>query len=234
MRYGSGMCGRFSRSTPPAVIAEELGCDVDPSLSATPRFNVCPSEPILVMARGPDAHAHVGLMQWGLVPWFARDAKDGPRAINARAETLATARTFKEPFERRRCLVVADGFYEWRRVGTARQPWFFRLRSRRPFVMAGVWDRWKPASGTPLVSCAIVTCPANRLVTPVHDRMPVIVPADARTAWLAKDADPKALTALLQPFPEDAMEAYPVSPLVNSPKNDSAECIREVASPPAE
>lgn len=228
------MCGRFSRSSPPAVIAEELGCDVDPSLSATPRFNVCPSEPVLVMARAKDAQPHVGLMQWGLVPWFARDPKGGPRAINARAETLATARTFKEPFERRRCLVVADGFYEWRRVGTARQPWFFRLRSRRPFVMAGVWDRWKPASGTPLVSCAIVTCPANGLVAPVHDRMPVIVPVDARAAWLAKDADAAALTTLLRPFPADAMEAYPVSQLVNSPKNDSAECIREVAPPPAE
>ena len=227
------MCGRFSRSSPPAVIAEELGCDVDPSLSATPRFNVCPSEPVLVMARGHEAQPHVGLMQWGLVPWFARDAKGGPRAINARAETLATTRTFKEPFERRRCLVVADGFYEWRRVGTAREPWFFRLRSRRPFVMAGVWDRWKSAAGDPLVSCAIVTCPANGVVAPVHDRMPVIVPADARAAWLAKESGPAVLTALLRPYPEDALEAYAVSPLVNSPKNDSAECIREVVPPSA-
>jgi putative SOS response-associated peptidase YedK len=234
------MCGRFSRSSPPAVIAEELGCDVDPSLSATPRFNVCPTEDVLVMARGVEGphvgmarleRPRVGLMRWGLVPWFARDAKAGPRAINARAETLATTRTFKEPFERRRCLVVADGFYEWRRVGDARQPWFFRLRSRRPFVMAGVWDRWKPASGAPLVSCAIVTCPANDTVAPVHDRMPVIVPADARAAWLAKNADPAVLPTLLRPYPDDEMEAYAVSPLVNSPKNDSAECIREITAP---
>jgi len=231
VRYARGMCGRFSRSSPPAVIAEELGCNVDPSLSATPRFNVCPSEPVLVMARGADG-PHLGLMRWGLVPWFARDAKGGPRAINARAETLATTRTFKEPFARRRCLVVADGFYEWRRVGDARQPWFFRLRSRRPFVMAGVWDRWKPSAGAPLVSCAIVTCAANGLVAPVHDRMPVIVPAEARAAWLA-DAEADALAALLRPLREDAMEAYPVSPLVNSPKNDSAECIREVTPPSA-
>ena len=226
------MCGRFSRSSPPAVIAAELGCDVDPSLSATPRFNVCPSEPVLVMARGADG-PHVGLMQWGLVPWFARDAKGGPRAINARAETLATTRTFKEPFERRRCLVVAAGFSEWRRVGAARQPWFFRLRSRRPFVMAGVWDRWKAPAGAPLTSCAIVTCPANGLVAAVHDRMPVIVPAEARAAWLAKDADADALATLLRPYRDDAMEAYPVSPLVNSPKNDSAECIRAVETTPA-
>jgi putative SOS response-associated peptidase YedK len=225
------MCGRFARSSPPAVIAEELGCDVDPSLSATPRFNVCPTDDVLVMARATDV-PHVGLMKWGLVPWFARDAKSGARAINARGETLTTTRTFKEPFERRRCLVVADGFYEWRRVGDARLPYFFRLRSRRPFVMAGVWDRWKlPDGAPPLVSCAIVTCAANGLVAPVHDRMPVIVPADARAAWLAKDGDPAELAPLLRPYPERDLEAYPVSPLVNSPKNDSAECIRAVEPP---
>jgi putative SOS response-associated peptidase YedK len=227
------MCGRFSRSSPPVVIAEELGCDVDPSLLATPRFNVCPNENVLVVARGGDAMSHAGLMRWGLVPWFARDAKSGPRAINARAETLGTTRTFKESFERRRCLVVADGFYEWRRVGDARVPFYFRLQSRRPFVMAGVWDRWKPADGEPLVSCAIVTCPANPLVAPVHDRMPVIVPPDGRATWLAKDADVGALATLLQPYPERTMEAYPVSPLVNSPKNDTPECIREVEAPAA-
>jgi putative SOS response-associated peptidase YedK len=227
------MCGRFTRSSPPRAIAEELGVDVDPLLAEGPRFNVCPSENVLVVARGKDDVAKAGWMKWGLVPWFAEDAKSGPRAINARAETLATNRTFREPFQRRRCLVVADGFYEWRRIGAERFPMYFRLRSRRPFVFAGVWDRWKPKDGDPLVSCAIVTCAPNGLVAPVHDRMPVIVPPSARDGWLAADAAPRALTGILRPYPESEMEAYPVSRLVNTPKNDGPECIQP-AEPPTD
>ena len=226
------MCGRFTRSSPPVAIAEELGVDVDPEIAAGPRFNVCPSEDVLVLARGREGVPSLGWMKWGLVPWFATDAKAGPRAINARAETIATNRTFREPFERRRCLIVADGFYEWRKVGTERFPLYFRLRSRRPFVFAGVWDRWKPPAGDPLVTCAIVTCAANGLVAPIHDRMPVIVPASVRPDWLAADADPRALTDVLRPYDADAMEAYPVSRLVNTPKNDGPECIQPV-DPPA-
>ncbi len=234
------MCGRFTRSSPPAAIAEELGVDLDPDVLAGPRFNVCPSENVLVVARGGPAPpgvagpatAKVGWMKWGLVPWFAHDPKSGPRSINARAETLATNRTFREPFERRRCLIVADGFYEWRRIGTERHPMFFRLRSRRPFVFAGVWDRWKPREGgEPLVSCAIVTCAPNGLVAPIHDRMPAIVPPDERAHWLAADAEPAELAALLRPYPESEMEAYPVSRLVNAPKNDMPACVEPVEPP---
>jgi putative SOS response-associated peptidase YedK len=173
----------------------------------------------------------MGLMRWGLVPWFAHDPKSGPRSINARAETLATNRTFRDAFERRRCLIVADGFYEWRQVGKDRQPYFIRLRSRRPFAFAGVWDRWKPPEGEPLVSCAIVTCAPNGLVAPIHDRMPVIVPAPLRARWFAAGEDARDLTALLRPYPEDEMEAYPVSRLVNAPRNDAPECIRRVDPP---
>jgi putative SOS response-associated peptidase YedK len=225
------MCGRFTRSSPPTAIAEELGCDVDPEVVAGPRFNVCPSEDVLVVARGREDAPRLGWMRWGLVPWFATDPKSGPRSINARAETLATNRTFREPFERRRCLVVADGFYEWRRIGKERFPMYFRLRSRRPFVFAGVWDRWKRPEGDPLLSCAIVTCPPNGIVAPIHDRMPVIVPVDARERWLAADSDPRDLAALLRPYPADAMEAYDVSRLVNTPKNDGPECIQPVEPP---
>jgi putative SOS response-associated peptidase YedK len=220
------MCGRFTRSSPPQAIADELGVPVDTIMSATPRFNVCPSEEVLVVARGDGDAMRAGLMRWGLVPWFARDPKAGPRAINARAETVATNRTFRDAFARRRCLIVADGFYEWRRDGDERQPWFIRLRSRHPFVFAGVWDRWKPPTGEPLLSCAIVTCDANAVVAPIHDRMPVIVPAAARTEWLARDGDPRALGDVLRPYPDAEMEAYPVSKLVNAPRNDAAECIR--------
>jgi putative SOS response-associated peptidase YedK len=181
---------------------------------------------VLVVARSREDAPKVGWMKWGLVPWFADDAKSGPRAINARAETIATNRTFREPFQRRRCLVVADGFYEWRRIGTERFPMYFRLRSRRPFVFAGVWDRWKPPAGEPLVSCAIVTCAANGLVAPIHDRMPVIVPGHERDRWLAADVDPSAIAALLRPYPDAEMETYAVSRLVNTPKNEGPECIQ--------
>ena len=223
------MCGRFTRSSPPQAIADELGIPVETIVAAAPRFNVCPSEEVLVVARGTgerDDAMRAGLMRWGLVPWFASDAKSGPRAINARAETVATNRTFRDAFARRRCLVVADGFYEWRRSGDEREPWLIRLRSRRPFVFAGVWDRWKSRDGEPLVSCAIVTCEPNALVAPIHDRMPVIVPAAGRGAWLARDGTPGDLCALLRPYPADEMEAYRVSKLVNAPRNDSPECIR--------
>ncbi len=224
------MCGRFTRASPPTAIAEELGIDLDPVFAAGPRFNVCPSEDVLVVARGADAPA-AGWMRWGLVPWFARDAASGPRAINARAETLATARSFREPFQRRRCLVVADGFYEWRAVGREREPYFIRLTSRRPFVMAGVWDRWRGNGAEPLVSCAIVTCAANELLAPIHDRMPVIVPPDARAAWLAADTPEPALAEILRPYRADEIEAYPVSRLVNSVRNDTPECIRPLEPP---
>lgn len=226
------MCGRFTRSSPPQAIAEELGVDVGPELVTAPRFNVCPTEDVLVVARGAAAPA-LGWMRWGLVPWFARDRKSGPRSINARAETLATTRTFREPFQRRRCLVVADGFYEWRQIGAERQPYFIRLRSRRPFAFAGVWDRWKAPEGDPILSCAIVTCAPNRLVAPIHDRMPVIVPAAARGLWLGTEASSEALAAVLQPYPDAEMEAFPVSKLVSSVKNDEPECIRPV-EPPAD
>ncbi|MCC6766386.1 MAG: SOS response-associated peptidase [Deltaproteobacteria bacterium] len=224
------MCGRFTRSSPPQAIAEEFGVGLDALAPPAPRFNVCPSEDVLVVARSAAFEEAgtpaAGFMRWGLVPWFARDPKGGPRAINARAETIAANRTFRAAFARRRCLVVADGFYEWRRSGAERAPWFIRLRSRRPFAFAGVWDRWTSEEGTPLLSCAIVTCDANGVVAPIHDRMPVIVPRAARATWLARAASPADLVALLRPHPEDAMEAYPVSKLVNAPRHDGPECIR--------
>ncbi len=225
------MCGRFSRSSPPQAIAEEFGVPVDPAFATGPRFNVCPTEDVLVVARGAEGPA-LGTMKWGLVPWFANDPKSGARMINARAETLATTRTFREPFERRRCLVVADGFYEWKRVGDQRQPYYVRLRSRRPFAFAGVWDRWKPKDGgAPLTSCAIVTCAPNAVMAPIHDRMPVIVPPDARELWLARETPTAELDAVLRPYPDAEMEIYPVSKRVSSVKNDDAECIRRVEPP---
>jgi putative SOS response-associated peptidase YedK len=239
------VCGRFTRSSPLPAIAAEFGVRLDRFAAATPRFNVCPGEEVLVVARGadssPDAAADgsgseeavAGFMRWGLVPWFASDPGSGPRPINARAETIASRPAFREAFARRRCLVVADGFYEWRRHDGVREPWFIRLRSRRPVAFAGIWERWTPARGEPLLSCAIVTCAANALVAPIHDRMPVIVPRAAHAAWLARATVPQELVALLRPCPEDVMEAYRVSRYVNATRNEGPECIRPATDDPA-
>jgi putative SOS response-associated peptidase YedK len=174
-------------------------------------------------------------MKWGLVPHWAKDESIGNKMINARAETLAEKRSFKNLLASNRCLVLADGFYEWRHGGAEKEktPYFIRLRSRRPFAFAGVWERWKPTDGAPLVSCAIVTCAANAVVAPIHARMPVIVPPAARDRWVGGDEDGGDLASLLRPYPEDEMEAYPVSRLVNAPRNDVPECIAPLDPPGA-
>ena len=226
------MCGRFTLSAPAEQLAQQFDLPAEPI--TVPRYNIAPTQPVAVVRANPETKAREwALTLWGLIPSWAKDPSIGNSLINARAETLATNRTFRDPFQRRRCLIVADGFYEWRRIGSERYPMFFRLRSRRPFVFAGVWDRWKPREGEPLVSCAIVTCPPNGLVAPIHDRMPVIVAPEARAYWLAADAEPADLTALLRPYPESEMEAYPVSRLVNTPKNDTPECVQP-ADPPVD
>jgi putative SOS response-associated peptidase YedK len=227
----AGVCGRFVRSSPREVICEELQVAAGAGLDFRPRYNVCPGENVLAVVREGGA-ARLDALRWGLVPAFARDPAAGPRAINARAESLALRPAFRDAFRHRRCLIVADGFYEWRRAGAGRTPYFVRLRSSRPFAFAGVWDRWTPPAGTsraPLRTCAIVTCPSNALVRDIHDRMPVILPPEARARWLeAGEGDPDALTALLVPYAAAEMEAYPVSRLVSSPRHDFPELVRPV------
>jgi putative SOS response-associated peptidase YedK len=177
------------------------------------------------LARGGDRRELI-LVRWGLVPYWADDPKIGNRLINARAESIEKMRAFREAYRRRRCLVPADGFFEWRKVGKRRQPLLFRRRDRAPFAFAGLWERWQQPEVGVLRSCTIVTCPPNALVAPVHDRMPVILAQAEHDAWLSPETDGRTL---LRPCPADWLEVIPVSSRVNSPANDDPDCL----APPA-
>lgn len=190
-----------------------------------PRFNIAPAQEVLAIVRAGD-QPRAGWMRWGLIPFWAKTPAIGHRMIMARADTIATKPAFRDAFRRRRCLIVADGFYEWRRVGATKVPMWIHRTSRRPFAFAGLWDRWRPPDGgSPVVSCTIVTTEANDALRAIHERMPVILPPAARAAWLDPATEPAALAALLRPYPDDDLEAHAVSGLVNSPKNDVPECI---------
>jgi putative SOS response-associated peptidase YedK len=215
------MCGRYLLTTPVDALAQLFRFSERPNLG--PRYNIAPTQdvPIVRLARGIDRRELI-LVRWGLVPYWADDPKIGNRLINARAESIEAMRAFREAYRRRRCLVPADGFFEWRKVGKRRQPLLFRPRDCAPFAFAGLWERWQQPGGGVLRSCTIVTCAANALVATVHDRMPVILAAADHGGWLNPEIDGRAL---LRPCPADWLEAIPVSERVNSPAHDDPECL---------
>ena len=217
------MCGRYTQTKGPYDIRLQVKID-DFLREITPRYNIAPGQRAPVIVH--DGRISVKLMQWGLVPSWAKDPAIGNRMINARAETLTEKPSFKRLVGKRRCLVLTDGFYEWRREGKRKVPMRFVLKSREPFGFAGLWDSWRKPDGNELQSYTIITTQANELLKPIHDRMPVILDNPAQMAWLDPDVtEPKIVTALLQPFPSELMEGYDVSTLVNSPANDRPECI---------
>jgi len=218
------MCGRFSRSSPADVILEELGVMSSTAVDLRPRYNVCPGDDVAAIVQRPEGR-RLGTLRWGLAP---------RGQINLRSETLTRNAPWREALQRRRCLIVADGFYEWSTEQAARVPHFFRLKSHRPFAFAGIWARGPEGQ----VDAAILTCPPNEVVAAVHDRMPVVLDAEQRAAWL-EESDPARLAKLLRPYDPDAIEGYPVSTRVNSERNDTAECVRpaggtlRLVAPPA-
>ena len=217
------MCGRYTQTKGPYDIRLQLNID-EFLREITPRYNISPGQRAPVIVN--DGRVALRLMQWGLVPSWAKDPAIGNRMINARAETLTEKPSFKRLVGKRRCLVLTDGFYEWRREGKRKVPMRFVLKSREPFGFAGLWDSWRKPDGNELQSYTIITTQANELLKPIHGRMPVILDKPAQMAWLDPDVtEPKIVTALLQPFPSELMEGYDVSTLVNSPANDRPECI---------
>ncbi len=219
------MCGRFTLATNPAEYAEDLGDAVFPE-QFQPRYNIAPSQPVLAVSN--DAKSKASFFVWGLVPSWAKEPTIGSRLINARAETLAEKPAFRGAYKYKRCIIPADGFYEWMaRPGTkAKVPHYIRLKSHKPFALAGLWEQWDSPDGSIIRTCTIVTTEANALMAPIHNRMPVIFAPEAIAEWL--DAEPRApqdLNRLLGPFPPEMMESYAVSTLVNSPANDRVECI---------
>jgi putative SOS response-associated peptidase YedK len=227
MRRGivSIMCGRFSRSNGREVVVEEFGVVDFGELDFRPRYNIAPSQTVEVIIRDATGQ-HIAPMRWGFSPSFVQELKIAP--INARAETSAKSPMFRDAFRRRRCLIVADGFYEWRKDERRKTPHFIHLRSDRPFGFAGIWSPSRGAVGIALPTCAILTCAPNELMAPIHNRMPVILPVTARDRWLAPSTGEDDLRELLVPLGSEEMEAYEVSRFVNSPRNDSPECVRRV------
>ena len=215
------MCGRFASFTPPALMRDMFRA-ANPLVNLAPRYNIAPTQDILALRLDPAGGGRwLGLLRWGLIPFWSKDPAPGTGLINARAETLAEKPSFRDAFRRRRCLIPADAFYEWKQGGKPKQPYAIRRRDGGVMAFAGLWDRWQPAAGRPVESCAIVTTRANGVLAPLHDRMPVIIDPDDFALWLGED-DAGRLGGLLAPAGETVLEAYPVGPAVNSPRNEGS------------
>jgi putative SOS response-associated peptidase YedK len=222
------MCGRFTLSTPGDTVAAQFGLPSAPALP--PRYNVAPAQLVAVVGLKPDGRTRgLALLRWGFVPHWANDPNKGPRPVNAKAESVALKQPFKEAFRSKRCLIPADGFFEWKADGKRKQPYHFRPKDGGLFGLAGVWDAWKGASGPALLTCAIITMPANAVVKPVHERMPLILPPEAWGRWLDPSAKVADLLPLLKTPPADGMEAVAVGPAVNKVANDGPECLTPAA-----
>jgi putative SOS response-associated peptidase YedK len=220
------MCGRYTLASPTERLAEEFGVDAS-SIELAPNYNVAPTQKVAaVLEEGGQRRLEV--LRWGLIPPWADDPGIGSRMINARSETAPGKPSFRRAFRERRCLIPADGFYEWQRTNGAKQPYYIHMEDGRPFAFAGLWESWSKGEGE-IRTCTILTTGANALVGEVHDRMPVILAHDAYDVWLDPASERDELTGLLAPYPEDEMEAYPVSRFVNSPSNNDPRCIEPAA-----
>jgi len=220
------MCGRFTRKEDFQQLAKLLGIHNVPQFP--PRYNIAPSELIACVRVNPRSREKECVqLKWGLVPSWAKDPSIGHKMINARAETAAEKPAFRKAYRRQRCLVLADGFYEWKREGKAKQPYYIHFNDNRPFAFAGLWESWEKEGDLPLDSCAMLTTDANALMKPIHHRMPVILNPNDYVLWLDPTMDDlPTLSSCLQSNPEEGMEVYPVSPLVNNPRNDNSLCIQ--------
>ena len=220
------MCGRYSLTTPVDHLIEVF--DVPPvTFDYRPRYNIAPSQAVPVVSSDKRG-ARLGLLRWGLVPAWADDPAIGSLMINARAETLLDKPSFRKAAVSRRCLVPADGFYEWAKEGNRKVPYWIHSPDREPMGLAGIWERWHPDGPEPVYCMAIITVDANEGIQHLHHRMPAIVPAVHRKAWLDAQTPVADALSLLEPY-EGVLEAYPVSTLVNSPANDEPGCIERVS-----
>jgi len=220
------MCGRFSLVQDPNQLRATFAWLNIPETMG-PRYNVAPTQPVAVVPN--DGRNQLDFYLWGLIPFWAKDPSIGSRMINARAETLAEKPSFKSALRHRRCLILADGFYEWKQEPgmKTKTPMRIQLKDGKPFAFAGLWERWNSPDGSEVRSCTIITTQPNDFMATIHNRMPVILPADLTLRWIDEESlDPQEVQSLLQPFPSEMMMAYPVSTLVNSPANDTAQVIQ--------
>lgn len=219
------MCGRITLRRPDRVTLARL--DTRVLFNEVPRHNIAPTQSVWIVTEANEERS-VSLNQWGLIPAWS---KKPTGFINARAETLESKPSFKEAFMSRRCLIPADGFYEWEKLGKAKQPHYFQMQSAEPFFLAGIWDEWR-VNGTSIRTCAIITTTANTLLSTIHNRMPVIVPDEALDGWLRSNAKPSELRELFSPFPDSKMQGFPVSLEVNSSEADHPGLVARL--PPGE
>jgi putative SOS response-associated peptidase YedK len=220
------MCGRYTLKTPVNVLAEQFQIDEYPS-SMNASYNIAPTQEVAAVT-AEEGKRKLEMLHWGLIPSWADEPQVGSRMINARSETVSVKPSFRKAFRNHRCLVLADGFYEWQKTGNGKQPYYIRMEDGSPFAFAGLWESWK--DGREIRSATIITTDANDVVAPIHNRMPVILHPEDYTLWLDPDFDEKdPLMTLLKPYPAEAMEAYPVSRRVNKPSNNEPSCIESVA-----
>lgn len=220
------MCGRFAQRSDPKRLAREFKVAEVPDVAA--RYNIAPTQDILSIRRAEDDREAV-FLKWGLVPSWAKDVSIGAKLINARSETVTEKPSFREAFKKRRCIIPADGFYEWQRTRGKKQPFFFQMKDESPFGFAGLWEMWQGVGGEAIESCTILTTEANEVLRPVHDRMPVILHSDDYELWLDEDVRKRELLKdLLRPYPAEEMMRHPVSPTINSPLNQGATLIERM------
>lgn len=219
------MCGRFALS-PKTQDLEKLVPNLRIDKDLQTRYNIAPNQKIAAVTNiEPE---QISMLNWGLVPFWAKDPNIGNKLINARSETIESKPSFRTSFKSKRCLIFADGYYEWKKTGSMKIPYFIRLKTTKPFVFAGLWDRWYDNQGNELTTAAIITCSPNEYLSGIHDRMPVILDSNNIAEWLSDTYDILLLKSLLTAYPEEELEAYPVSSLVNNPRNDTPECKKRL------
>ena len=221
------MCGRFAFYSPAEAVVHLFGAE--DAVDLPPRYNIAPTQPVPVVRERSGGEREFVQLHWGLIPFWAKERSIGSRMINARAETVASKPSFRNAFRHKRCLILADGFYEWQKQASGKQPWFMSMVADEPFAMAGLWETWRENDDAePLESCTIVTTGPNAFMSRLHNRMPVILPADAAAIWLDPLADSESLQSVLVPAREGLLQAVEVSRRVNSPSNQGPELILPV------
>ncbi|MHA1964909.1 MAG: SOS response-associated peptidase [Candidatus Thorarchaeota archaeon] len=220
------MCGRFALLTHAEALIERFGVE-EVIKRPEPRYNIAPTQNVTVVVQREKIQ--LTEMRWGLIPFWSKDVSIGNRMINARSETVAEKPAFRSAFKKRRCLILADGFYEWQKVGRIKIPTHIRMKDREPFAFAGLYEYWKTKSGKMLESCTIITTSPNELMSSIHQRMPVIMSLENEAAWLdPENQDVSELMSMLKPYSPNTMEAFEVSDFVNSPGNQGPLCIKPV------
>jgi putative SOS response-associated peptidase YedK len=222
------MCGRFTLQIPPEQLAEIFGLLDIPVFPA--RYNIAPSQNVAVIRQTADGQKRLDFLHWGLIPSWAKDKSVGNHIINACSETVGEKPAFRYAIKYRRCLIPTSGFYEWLAEGKTKKPLYVRMKDASPMVFAGLWESWKSPDGEVIESCTILTTSSNKLIEPLHERMPVILHPQEYSLWLDRETtDPEKLKSLYKPYPAERMEMYPVSPQVNSPKIDSPDLINPLS-----